>query len=59
MKQICTIKVHKDSLPILSHCNIIYEINCLPCEASYVTNTPIIKNKIYEYKGHRKKYEHL
>jgi len=31
------IKVQKDSLPIFSHSNVIYRINCAHCEALYVS----------------------
>jgi len=58
MKQICQSIVYKDSLPILSHCNIIYKINCLHCEASYVRQTRrLLKNRIDEHKDYKKAYD--
>jgi len=27
------IKVHKDALPLSSHSNVVYKINCLDCDA--------------------------
>jgi len=33
------IKAHKDPLPKLNHSNVVYEINCKDCTASYVGQT--------------------
>jgi hypothetical protein len=47
------VKVHKDPLPPLSRANVVYRINCLNCEASYVGQTRrILKNRIDEHRNH-------
>jgi len=47
------IKVHKDPLPLLSCSNVVYKINCLHCDSSYVGQTRrLLKHRIEEHKNH-------
>jgi len=47
------IKVHKDPLPLLSRSNVVYKINCLHCDSSYVGQTRrLLKQRIEEHKNH-------
>jgi len=47
------IKVHKDPLPRLSRSNVVYKINCLHCDCSYVGQTRrLLKHRIEEHKSH-------
>jgi len=47
------INVHKDRLPFLSHSNVVYKINCLHCDASYVGQTRrLLKLRIDEHRNH-------
>jgi len=47
------IKVHKDPLPFLSRSNVVYKINCLDCDASYVGQTRrLLKQRIEEHRNH-------
>jgi len=47
------IKVHKDRLPFYSRSNVVYKINCLHCDASYVGQTRrLLKQRIDEHKSH-------
>jgi len=47
------IKVQKDPLPTLFHSNVVYKINCLQCDASYVEQTRrFLKSRIDEHRGH-------
>jgi len=50
------IKVHKDPLPFLSRSNVVYKINCLHCDASYVGQTRrLLKQRIDEHRNHIKR----
>jgi len=50
------IKVHKDPLLILSHLNVVYKVNCLHCDASYVEQIRrLLKNRIDEHRNHIKR----
>jgi len=47
------IKVHKDRLSPLSRSNVVYQINCLHCDASYVGQTRrLLKQRIDEHRNH-------
>jgi len=47
------IKVQKDPLPTLFHSNVVYKINCLQCDASYVGQTRrFLKSRIDEHRSH-------
>jgi len=47
------IKTHKDRLPFLSRSNVVYKINCLHCDASYVGQTRrLLKQRIDEHRSH-------
>jgi len=47
------IKVHKDRLSSLSRSNVVYQINCLHCDASYVGQTRrLLKQRIDEHRSH-------
>jgi len=47
------IKVHKDRLPSLSRSNVVYKINCLHCDVSYVGQTRrLLKQRIDEHRNH-------
>jgi len=47
------IKVHKDLLPTLSRSNVVYEIDCSNCDASYVGQTKrLLKDRIGEHRNH-------
>jgi len=47
------IKVHKDILPIHSRSNVVYKINCLNFDASYVGQTKrILNTRIVEHRNH-------
>ena len=47
------IRVHKDPLPLLSRMNVIYKIDCLNCDASYVGQTcRRLKTRISEHRNH-------
>jgi len=47
------IKVHKDPLPITSRPNVVYKINCLKCDASYVSQTKkTLNTRISEHRNH-------
>lgn len=50
------IKVLKDDLPAYSRTNVVYKINCLNCEASYVgqTRRQLLK-RINEHRDHIKR----
>jgi len=47
----CFIKVHKDPLPDEHKTNVVYRINCLDCNASYVGQTK--RQLITRIKEHR------
>jgi len=50
------IKVHKDVLPTSSRSNVVYRINCLDCEASYVGQTKrCLKVRLNEHRNHIKR----
>jgi len=50
------IKVHKDVLPTSSRSNVVYQINCLDCEASYVGQTKrCFKVRLSEHRNHIKR----
>jgi len=50
------IKIYNDPLPILTHSNVVYRINCLHCKASYVEQTRgLLKNRIDEHRNHIKR----
>jgi len=47
------IKVHKDVLSLSSRSNVVYRINCLNCEASYVGQTKrTLNTRINEHRSH-------
>jgi len=47
------IKVHKDTLPISARPNVVYKINCLNCDASYVGQTKrALDTRISEHRSH-------
>lgn len=47
------IKVLKDKLPIMSHMNVVYKIDCKDCDASYVGQTNrMLKTRIKEHRNH-------
>jgi len=47
------IKVHKDVLPISSCSNVVYQINCLDCDASYVGQTKrTLSTRVNEHRSH-------
>ena len=47
------IKVHKDPLPDSSQSNIVYKINCLDCDASYVGQSGRqLNTRVKEHKSH-------
>jgi len=47
------IKVHKDTLSSLSRSNVVYKINCLNCDASYVGQTKrILNTRVAEHRNH-------
>ncbi|KYN11355.1 hypothetical protein ALC57_16496 [Trachymyrmex cornetzi] len=46
------IKTGKDKLDIMEQCNVVYKINCLNCESSYVGQTKRkIKTRLKEHKS--------
>jgi len=50
------IRVHKDPLPRFSRSNVVYKINCLHCDSSYVGQTRrLLKLRIEEHKNHIKR----
>jgi len=50
------IKVHKDTLPSLSRSNVVYKINCLNCDASYVGQTKrTLNTRVAEHRNHIRK----
>jgi len=47
------IRVHKDVLPVSSRFNVVYRINCLDCDASYVGQTKrTLNTRVNEHKSH-------
>jgi len=47
------IKVHKDLLPASSRSNVVYQIDCLECDASYVGQTKrVLHTRIGEHRYH-------
>jgi len=47
------IRVHKDALSLSSRSNVVYRINCLDCDASYVGQTKrTLNTRIMEHKNH-------
>lgn len=43
----------KDKLPLSTHSNVIYKINCANCEASYVGQTcRLLKTRISEHRSY-------
>jgi len=47
------IKVHKDALPITSQSNVVYQIHCLDCDATYVGQTKrSLHIRVSEHKNH-------
>jgi len=47
------IKVHKDVLPPSSRTNVVYRIDCLDCEASYVGQTKrTLNTRVGEHRSH-------
>jgi len=49
------IKAHKDPLPNLWKKNVVYELNCNNCEATYVGQKRQLKTRIAEYRNHIKR----
>jgi len=50
------IKVHKDVLPITSLTNVVYQIDCLDCDATYVGQTKrSLHTRVSEHKSHLRK----
>jgi len=47
------IKIHKDFLPFSLRCNVVYQIDCLDCDASYVGQTKrMLHTKVGEHRSH-------
>jgi len=47
------IKIFKHKLPIMSHINVVYKIECKDRDASYVRQTSrILKKRINEHRNH-------
>jgi len=47
------IRVHKDSLPSSNSINVIYKLNCIDCDASYVGQTSRqLHTRINEHRSH-------
>jgi len=47
------IKRHKDNLPDTSKMNVVYKLNCVDCNASYVGQTcRLLKTRTAEHKNH-------
>jgi len=47
------IKVHKDPIPIMARPNVVYKINCLECNTSYVGQTKrTLNTRISEHRNH-------
>jgi len=47
------IKAHKDVLPLSSRSNVVYQINCSDCEASYVGQTKrTLSTRVGEHRNH-------
>jgi len=47
------IKVHKDIFPTHSRSNVVYKINCLNCDASYVRQTKrTLNTRVVEHRNH-------
>jgi len=47
------IKIYKDKLPKDSHTNVMYKINCMNCDASYVGQTGrLLKTRIGKHRNH-------
>ena len=47
------IRAQKDKLPLNSHSNVVYKIDCEDCEASYVGQTErLLKTRINQYRNH-------
>jgi len=47
------IKVHKDALPITSLTNVVYQIDCLDCDATYVGQTKrSLHIRVSEHRNH-------
>jgi len=50
------IKVHKDALPISSLSNVVYQINCMDCDATYVGQTKrTLYTRVSEHRSHLKR----
>jgi len=47
------IKIHKDALPSSSRSNVVYKINCLDCDTSYIDQTKCTLNtRVSEHRNH-------
>jgi len=47
------IKVHKDVLPVSLRSNVVYQINCSDCDASYVDQTKrTLNTRVNEHRSH-------
>jgi len=45
--------VHKDVLPVLSHSNVVYQINCRDSDSSYVGQTKrTLRARVNEHRSH-------
>jgi len=50
------IKGHKNALPSFSRSNVVYKINCLDCDASYVGQTKRTLNaRVSEHRNHARR----
>jgi len=50
------IKVHKDALSSFSYSNVVYQINCLDCDASYVGQTKrTLNTRVSEHRNHARR----
>jgi len=50
------VKVHKDPLPIYDSMDVIYKLNCIDCDASYVGQTGRqLRTRINEHRCHIKR----
>jgi len=47
------IRVHKDTLPIFSRSSVVYKIDCMDCDASYVGQTKrTLNTRVSEHRNH-------